>query len=116
MTSSSRANAASIELQLHTVKTGRRGATASPAVEQPADPSLLSAEVPKSPKGVGVSLGTRGEDVGRKARERGRKKAQRDATPAGRPAGHSSQRDSTSAAAQEPRHGGPNLQTGDQGG
>jgi hypothetical protein len=68
---STRANTASVKRQLATTKAGRRGATGARGAEHPADPSKVTDEAPTSAKGVGESLGTRGEDVGRQSEERG---------------------------------------------
>ena len=64
-----------------------------------------------SPLGVGVSTGSRGEDLAEDERGEGTKGA------SGRPYGGSSQEEATGVAPQEPTEpDAPNLQRGDQGG
>jgi hypothetical protein len=64
-----------------------------------------------SPLGVGVSSGSRGEDLAEDEREEGTK------GKSGRPYGGSSQEETTGVAAQGPTEpGAPDLQRGDQGG
>lgn len=70
------------------------GGTASPAQESPVQEEELSDSEPESPKGVGESVGTRGEDImDRDGKERGRHEGGEDG--AGRPKGHSDDSDST---------------------
>jgi hypothetical protein len=65
----------------------------------------------ESPLGVGVSYGSRGEDLAEDEREDGRKGA------SGRPYGGSSQEETTGVATQGPTEpDAPDLQRGDQGG
>lgn len=88
-------SSATVERQLAETKTGNPGATASPADEQPAQESDLSDEGVDSPKGVGVSHGTRGEDIAdRDGKEAGRDDA--GTKGPGRPKGTSDNRDQTS--------------------
>jgi len=89
------ASAETVERQLAETKTGQPGSTASPADEQPAQESELSDEGVESPKGVGVSYGTRGEDV---ADRDGKEAGRQDAGTKGpdRPKGTSDNRDQTS--------------------
>ena len=64
-----------------------------------------------SPLGVGVSVGSRGEDIAEDERGEGTKGR------SGRPYGGSSQEETTGVAPQEPTEpGAPDLQRGDQGG
>ena len=64
-----------------------------------------------SPLGVGVSTGSRGEDLAEDERGEGTKGA------SGRPYGGSSQEEATGVDPQQPTEpGAPNLQRGDQGG
>jgi hypothetical protein len=92
-------------------------ANAGPPGPGPVESAAERAGVPAtdtsaaSPLGVGVSTGSRGEDLAEDEREEGTKGA------SGRPYGGSSQDESTSVAAQGPTEpGAPDLQRGDQGG
>ena len=96
---SSDALTASIERQMEHTDPGNRGATASPADEQPVSPGAANASgggTPESPHGVGESTSRRGEDVVKEeGKEPGRSDDGVEDTPAARPYGSSSPRDVT---------------------
>lgn len=113
---SSNERAESVERQLADTKTGRPGATSSPADEQPVRDDEVTDEVPDSPKGVGESINRRGEDV---ADDEGKEAGRDDAGTAGesqRPVGVSDERDSTAVDPQSSQDGAPTAPSGDQGG
>jgi hypothetical protein len=86
--------AASVERQLADTE-GGPGGTASPAEESPAQEHELTDQVPESPKDVGVSLGSRGEDIQeRDGKEPGRHDGPRE-HESDRPTGTSDERDQT---------------------
>ena len=92
---SSKERAESVKEQLAETKTGRPGATASPADEQPAREDQVSDETPASPKGVGHSETRRGEDI---VEDEGKEPGRHDAGTKGeseRPVGTSDERDVT---------------------
>lgn len=107
---------ASVERQLAETKTGRPGATASPADEQPVGPDELTDQAPESPKGVGPSTTRRGEDIGdHDGQEAGRRKVGTKGESE-RPVGVSDERDSAGVDPQDSQDGAPTMPSGDQGG
>ena len=108
--------AASVERQLADTKTGRPGATASPADEQLVREDEVTDKVPDSPKGVGESINRRGEDVADdKPKEAGRQDAGTEGESQ-RPVGVSDERDLSSVDPQSSQEGAPTAPSGDQGG
>lgn len=95
---SSEALTESVKSQLSETVTGTHGATASPAVESPVDPSEVSHEVPESPLGVGESTTRRGEDVAEQDGKEAGRSDHGSEHEAGRPAGGSDSRDASGAA------------------
>ncbi|MBA2280866.1 MAG: hypothetical protein M3527_00685 [Actinomycetota bacterium] len=86
---------ASVERQMVGAESGTAGQTASPAVESPARQDELTDDVPESAKGVGVSVGRRGEEMSDgDGKEAGRDDAG-DHPDSGRPTGTSDERDHT---------------------
>ena len=86
---------ASVERQMVGAQSGTAGQTASPAVESPAREDELTDDEPESAKGVGVSVGHRGEDMSdHDGKEAGREDAG-DHPDSGRPTGTSDERDDT---------------------
>ncbi|MGI8940091.1 MAG: hypothetical protein ACR2JF_18120 [Iamia sp.] len=86
---------ASVERQMVGAESGTAGQTASPAVESPAREDELTDDEPESAKGVGGSVGRRGEEMtGHDGKEAGRGDAS-DHPDSGRPTGTSDARDDT---------------------
>lgn len=89
------ARAKRVEEQLAETKTGRPGATESPADEQPVDPDEVTGKVSESPKGVGKSTSRSGEDIVEdESKEAGRKDVGTQGESE-RPVGVSDERDTT---------------------
>jgi hypothetical protein len=85
----------SVKSQMAETDSGKPGQTASPAVENPAQPDEVDDEPPDTPLGVGESVGRRGEDVAnRDGKEVGRHEAGTEHETE-RPAGTSDSRDVT---------------------
>lgn len=86
---------ASTERQMAGARSGTAGQTASPAEESPAREDELTDDAPESAKGVGESVGRRGEEMSdHDGKEAGREGA--GAHPgSGRPTGTSDARDDT---------------------
>ncbi len=102
-----------VERQLENTKTGRPGATASPAEERPVQPGEVASGAggageqtatnadASTPLGVGTSTTRRGEDVVEEDGEDGRQKTGTQGQSE-RPVGTSTSRDSTGIDPQEP--------------
>jgi hypothetical protein len=89
------ARAKRVEEQLAESKTGRPGATESPADEQPVHPDEVTDEVPDSPAGVGTSANRSGEDI---VEDESKEAGRHDVGTQGesdRPVGVSDERDTT---------------------
>jgi len=85
----------SVRRQMAETKTGRPGATASPADEQPVSEDQLTDEVPESPKGVGSSSNRGGHKM---AEHEGKEPGREDGETkheSERPTGTSTSRDMT---------------------
>jgi hypothetical protein len=108
-----------VDRQLDETKTGRPGATSSPAEESPVSPDEVSRGVGgdgqqtatnaegTTPLGVGTSTTRRGEDIVEDEGEEGRRTTGTQG-PSQRPVGESTARDSTGVDPQEPQ-GGPTM-------
>lgn len=111
----------SVERQLDQTKTGRPGATASPANESPVRPDEVARGAggtgpqtatnadATTPGGVGASVSRRGEDVLGEDGENGRHRTGTQGESQ-RPVGTSTARDSSGVNVQEPD--GPNMPVG----
>ncbi|MGI8662149.1 MAG: hypothetical protein ACR2LQ_02935 [Acidimicrobiales bacterium] len=86
---------ASVERQMVGAQSGTAGQTASPAVESPAREDELTDDEPEVAKGVGESVGRRGEEMSdHDGKEAGREDTG-DHPDSGRPTGTSTARDDT---------------------
>ncbi len=76
-------------------ESGTAGQTASPAVESPAREEELTDDEPESAKGVGVSVGRRGEDMSDHDGKEAGREDDGGHPDSGRPTGTSDARDDT---------------------